>query len=103
MLKKALIGLIILSIGFFIYTTYFKDNSMEYVQNNKIKSLDVKYTNGIYTLRAKEEIDDTETNTMSFNNVIVEYAKSYLKGDHAVKDELRLLEMCKEKTLLMVG
>ncbi len=88
MLKKALIGLIILSIGFFIYTTYFKDNSMEYVQNNKIKSLDVKYTNGIYTLRAKEEIDDTETNTMSFNDVIVEYAKSYLKGDHAVKDEL---------------
>lgn len=88
MLKKAMIVLIILSIGFFIYTTYFKDNSLEYVKNSKVTSLDVKYTNGIYTLRAKEEIDDSETNTMSFNDVIVEYMKSYLKGDHAVKDEL---------------
>lgn len=88
MLKKAMIVLIILSIGFFIYTTYFKDNTLEYSKNSKVTSLDVKYTNGIYTLRAREQIDDTETDTMTFNDVIVEYVKSYLKGDHAVKDSM---------------
>ena len=51
MFKKSLIGLIILSVAFFIYTMYFRDNDFEYKENSEIKSLDVKYTNGIYTLR----------------------------------------------------
>ncbi|MBN2837945.1 MAG: hypothetical protein JXM74_04250, partial [Fusobacteriaceae bacterium] len=89
MFKKSLIGLIILSVAFFIYTMYFRDNDFEYKENTEIKSLDVKYTNGIYTLRAKEQIDNTGDESITFKNVIVEYlkAKSYIKGDKAVKDK----------------
>lgn len=89
MFKKSLIGLIILSVAFFIYTMYFRDNDFEYKENTEIKSLDVKYTNGIYTLRAKEQIDNTGDESITFKTVIVEYlkAKSYIKGDKAVKDK----------------
>ena len=57
--------------------------------HSEIKSLDVKYTNGIYTLRAKEQIDNTGDESITFKTVIVEYlkAKSYIKGDKAFKDK----------------
>lgn len=108
MFKKSLIGLIILSVAFFIYTMYFRDNDFEYKENSEIKSLDVKYTNGIYTLRAKEQIDNTGDESITFKTVIVEYlkAKSYIKGDKAVKDKednVTLSGNVLEKIKRMVG
>lgn len=88
MLKKILYTIIIFSISFFIYTTYIKKESSEVFNaaNPNWTSTDVRYTNGIYTLKAKEEIQNTDENKWYFKKVEAYFEKSVLKGDNAVRD-----------------
>lgn len=94
MLKKAMIAIIVLFIGFFIYTLFIKEDEINYTENYKTTSYGVEYKNGIYKLKAKEMIENAEDNTVIFNEVQVFYENAFLKGKTALKqtnDDISLI------------
>ena len=85
MLKKAMITIILLFIIFFVYITYIRKDEVSYVENFKTTYFGVEYTNGIYTLRAKEMVENSQDGTYIGTDVEFIHGDSILRSKKAIK------------------
>ena len=85
MFKKAMIVIILLFIGFFIYTTYIRKDDLVYNQKFKTTSFGVEYTNGVYKLKAKEMVENSQDKTMTAKEPEFFQGDSVLRSKTGVK------------------
>lgn len=85
MLKKAMLVIIIIFTGFFIYNTYIRKDNTVYEAKYKTTSFGVEYTNGIYVLKAKEMVENSDDKTMTATDLVLINGDSVLKSKNGIK------------------